>query len=106
MDKKNDSSAKSLKISEEVLKGIVKYAATSVEGVCGLYKKNGKYDKNSIEMDLGSEYPSVSVKINVRGSADAKNVCENVQKKIHGDVLSMTGIAFTAINVTVCSAIY
>lgn len=106
MDKKNDNSAKSLKISEDVVKGIVKYAATSIEGVCGLYKKNGKSDKNAVEIDLGSEYPSVSVKINVRGSSDTKSVCESVQKKIHGDVLSMTGIAFTAINVTVSSAVY
>ncbi len=106
MDKKNETSARTLKISEEVIESVVKYAALGVEGVAGLYKKKRNSDKGAVETDLFTEFPEVTVNITVNGSAKVKSVCENVQKRIHGDVLSMTGIALGAVNVKVCAAVF
>lgn len=106
MDKKNEISAKSLKISEEVIESIVKYAALGVEGVAGLYKKKRNSDKGAVIMELFTEFPEVTVNIIVNGSAKVKSVCENVQKRIHSDVLSMTGLALGAVNVKVCAAAF
>ncbi len=95
MDRKTETGIKSLKISEDVIEAVIKNAVMSVDGVGGLF------GKSPVKMDLTSEFPEVTVSVKLTYSCKAKNVCENIQKKVRDDILSMMGIALGAVNVRV-----
>ena len=96
-----ETSVNSLKVSEDVIASVVKLAVNSVDGVAGLCL--GKKDKlrKAIAMKLDSDFPEITVKINVLPDCNAVSVCENVQKKVREDMMSMTGIALNRVNVKV-----
>lgn len=96
-----ETSVNSLKVSEDVITSVVKLAVNSVDGVAGLcLGKNGKLRK-AIAMKLDSDFPEITVKINILLDCNAVSVCENVQKKVREDMMSMTGIALNRVNVKV-----
>ncbi len=98
MEKTRGAVYRTLKISEDVVELVVKYAVLAVDGVAGFYK----YRRRSpVEMKLDAEFPEVTVKVNLTAVCRAKTVCESIQKKVRDDVMSMTGIALGAVNVQV-----
>lgn len=105
MEKTVDTTASSLKISENVISSVIKYAVCASEGVAGLYtrRKNCRSDdtRRAIITDLSSDSPEVTVRINVVPNCKVIKVCEGVQKRIREDVMSMTGIALSRVNVKV-----
>lgn len=99
MDKKQNISYRSLKISQDVVELVVKYAVLGVDGVAGLYKEERNSGYKPVKMSLDSEFPEVTVSVYLTYSCKAKNVCENIQKKVREDVMFMTGIALGAVNI-------
>lgn len=99
MDKKTNVSLRSLKISEDVVELVVKYAVLSVDGVAAFCGEERKSRHDPIKLSLDPEYPEVTVSVYLTFGCKAKNVCENIQKKVREDVMFMTGIALGAVNI-------
>lgn len=103
MERNNEASVSSMKISEDVIASVIKYAVCDVDGVAGLYGRQGRNSdiRRSISMELGSDFPEVTVKLLVTPNCKVSRVCENVQKRVRDDMMSMTGIALSKINIKV-----
>ena len=104
-NKITDTTASSLKVSEDVIASVIKFAVCDSEGVAGLYsKRKNSLPENvrkSVIMDFSSDSPEVTVRINVIPNCKVVKVCEGVQQRVREDVMSMTGIALSRVNVKV-----
>ena len=104
-NKITDTTASSLRVSEDVIASVIKFAVCDSDGVAGLYtkRKSGLPEniRKSIIMDFSSDSPEVTVRINVVPNCKVIKVCEDVQQRVREDVMSMTGIALSKINVKV-----
>ena len=64
MEKNNEASVSSMKISEDVIASVIKYAVCDVDGVAGLYGRQGRNGdiRRAISMELGSDFPEVTTR--------------------------------------------
>lgn len=101
MDKINDTPVNAMKVSEEVIASVVRFAVADVDGVASLCGKRAKASdqKGAIRLNLSAEFPEVTVKVLLTPNCKADTVCRNIQKRVIDDVLSMTGIALSKVNV-------
>lgn len=109
MNKKTDSQGNYLKISEDVIYGIVEIAVKGIEGVKEFTKSkinfSQLFDKsdvpNAIEIKSENGAADITVNIVVSENAKVKKVAERIQKKVKEDIQNMTGIAVIKVNVII-----
>lgn len=98
-----------LSINTEVLKKMARIAATEVEGVAGIWKRNidlkgaikSKNPFAGVKVESVNGALEIAVYIIVKKDANVKDVSEKVQENVKDKIQTMTGSAVTKVNVTV-----
>ena len=99
----------SLKISQEVIATITKYAVTEIEGVNSLAEgrlpiknitKKG-IAARPIIINLNDDVAVIDVCVIVEAGCKIRTVAENIQKAVKDAVQNMTGITVSKVNVHV-----
>lgn len=95
-----------LKISEKALRRMVEFAVKDIEGVKSFSKSRVRFgdlflnNRNSaVSIRAAGDNIDVGVSIIVSSGSKVKNVAEAVQKKIKDEILNITGITVTRVNV-------
>lgn len=98
----------SLKISEEVLASIAKYAAMDVEGVSsvaenattlkGLLRKSFK---RPIVIELNDDTAYISIDISLKYGVQISDIAVKVQESVKNAVQNMTGVTVAKVNVNI-----
>ena len=110
---KQVQTAGSLKISQDVLSAIAKYAACEIEGVEALAEsrlprslsKNGITTK-PIAIELNDDVAVVDIGVILKNGAKIPEVSEVLQKAIKDAVQNMTGITVSKVNVHVENIVF
>ena len=99
----------SLKISEEVLASIAKYAATDVEGVDAVLEDDtslkGVLRKNltrPITIQFNDDTAFVTIQISVKHGVDISEAAVKVQESVKQAIQNMTGVTVAKVNVNIC----
>ena len=98
-----------LSINTEVLKKMAEIAATEVDGVVGISKKNidlkgaikSKNPFGGVKVENINGSIQISVYIKVEKTANVKEVAEKVQENIKDKIQTMTNTAVTKVNVII-----
>lgn len=98
-----------LSINTEVLKKMAEIAATEVDGVAGISKKNidlkgaikSKNPLNGVKVENINGSIQISVYIKVERNANVKEIAEKVQENIKDKIQTMTNTAVTKVNVII-----
>lgn len=98
-----------LSINTEVLKKMARIAATEVQGVAGIWKRNidlkgaikSKNPFAGVKVESVNGALEIGVYITVKKEANVKEVAEKVQENVKDKIQTMTGTAVTKVNVTV-----
>lgn len=98
-----------LSINTEVLKKMAEIAATEIDGVKGVSKKNidlkgaikSKNPFGGVKVESINGALEIGINITVDKSANVKTVAEKVQENVKEKIQTMTGTAVTKVNVTV-----
>ncbi|MBC8569602.1 Asp23/Gls24 family envelope stress response protein [Zongyangia hominis] len=108
----NKEAIGSLKISEDVLATIAKFAATEVEGVAslapfvapikGFHPAKGK----AIRIELNDDIAVIDLNVNLKFGAKVPQVAEQIQSGVKESVQNMTGITVSKVNVTVAGIVF
>ena len=111
MSQNENSTNRSLYVSEDVISDIIANAALEVEGVaavakgkmsCSCFKK--KKNAKDIRIALAGDVLDVSLGIVLKTGAKAVATAENVQNKVKSSVQTMLNLTVTKVNVTVRDA--
>ena len=103
------NTSSTLSINVDVLKQMAKIAATEVEGVAGIAKKNidlkgalkSKTPFAGIKVETVNGSLEIGVYITVTKEANVKAVAEKVQENVKQKIQDMTGTAVTKVNVII-----
>ncbi len=103
------TTSSALSINVDVLKKITKMAATEIDGVIGIPKKNidlkgvvkSKNPFAGVKVESINGALEISVYIIVNKQAPVKTVAEKVQENVKDKIQTMTGTAVTKVNVIV-----
>ena len=104
----------SLKISEDVLATIAKFAATEVEGVASLAPFSTTPIKGlvnpskgkSIRIELNDDIAVIDLNVYLKFVAKVPQVAEAIQSSVKESVQNMTGITVSKVNVVVTGIVF
>ena len=102
----------SLKISQDVIAAIAKYAADEIEGIYSLTASRlsiKNLNKNSIKkistkpvlINVNDEIATIDISVIVKAGCKIRPVAENLQKAVKDAVQTMCGITVAKVNVHV-----
>ena len=99
----------SLKISQDVIASIAKYAACEIDGIHSLaasrlpIKNIGKkgITTRPILISMNDDVAVIDISVNVNAGCKIRSVAENLQKAVKDAVQTMTGITVSKVNVHV-----
>lgn len=105
MDVVKGSAKSSLKISDDVIITVSKFAALDVKGVAALsgeVSKMSKIRKNGpIKISMIGDVAAIDVNVIIKSSEKACEVAQEVQSAVKENVQNMTGVTVARVNVTV-----
>lgn len=107
MDMDKSKTQSSLKISDEVVRSIVKNSIAEIDGVASLsflpmkYAVTTRASAKSIRIEYHSEAAVLNLAIIICMNHKIKPVCEQVQQIVKDAVQNMAGIAVSKVNVYV-----
>ncbi len=113
MQHQTPNTAGTLKVSQEVIKTIVKQVIIETEGVQALTSlpvpakdmviKSGV--KRSIKITLNGDVAIVDISVSIKIGYQVKTVAEAIQNNVKEEIQQMTGITVSAVNVYISDAI-
>ena len=102
----------SLRISQDVIASVAKYAVREIEGVAslatahtdlrGIFKKQMR---RAIAIELNDNVAVIDLRVNLKYGVKIPQVCEAIQKAVKESVQNMTGIAVAKVNVEVAGIV-
>ena len=103
----------SLKISEEVIASVAKFAATEIDGVSavddnsksikGFLEKNFKKD---VTVMLSDDIATINLNIAVDYGVNIEKVAASIQSAVKSEVQNMTGVTVSKVNVNVTGVVF
>lgn len=106
----------SLRISQDVIATIAKYAASEIDGVaCIAARPNPVKIKNwiskkviqaPISIDLNDDVAVIEISVKLKYGAKIPQVSETLQKAVKEAVQNMTGIAVSKVNINVAGIVF
>lgn len=110
----NAQSNANLKISQEVISTIAKYATMETEGVASLasFRANLKgwllkrQSAKPISIDLTDDVARIDIHINVKTGVKIPELAEKIQAAVKEAVQNMTGIAVSHVNIEVADIVF
>lgn len=91
-----DSKMGQVILNSDVFKNIAQIASTKIEGIFPSKKEN-----DFISCKISEDNVKLTLFIKLKQGIDVAKVCSQLQRKIHEDILDMTGIDCTDINLDI-----
>ena len=115
MEREKRETVGNLKISQDVVATVAKFAAREIEGVASMANcpaavnlkkflvrsQQVKATNKSINIEMNDDVAIIDVYVNLKYGAKIPVVSENIQKSVKSAVQSMTGIVVAKVNVFV-----
>lgn len=97
-----------LKISEDVISSIARYAAKEIDGVTDIGYRSAPIKgifksalQNPIKIILADDVATININIVVRFGGQLSEIGKEVQKNVKNSVQNMTGITVSKVNVII-----
>ena len=95
----------SLRISQDVIASVAKYAVREIEGVSSLASSHTdirgifkKQIRRAISIELSDNVAVIDLRVNLKYGVKIPQVCEAIQRAVKESVQNMTGSAVSRVN--------